>query len=340
MTTTPTVDIRRARRAYLLVATWIPAAMTTAAVVLMLTWMPQLPAEVAVHWGAGGKADRFGPAWSFPLLAAVVGYGLAALFAGIGASSRRTGEWGPTLRFLGALACGIAFFLLPLMTVSIAMQRGLDDPADAPSIVLPLALAAAAGLAAGVIAWFAQPSVSVSGGTITTAAAALDLAPGEHAVWLRTTAMARPAIVAVVGVAVLMAALAVATSLTGGPLWLLFAAMAALFAVLTATTCVFQVRVSEAGLQVRSVAGLPRFSVSMPDVGAVSVVDVEPLSQFGGWGIRGGLDGRFGIVLHAGEAIQVTRRNGRAFVVTVEDAATGAAVLSALAARAGVSAKP
>ena len=88
-----------------------------------------------------------------------------------------------------------------------------------------------------------------------------------------------------------------------------------------------------AGLRVRSIAGLPRFSVALADVEGVAVVRVDPTAEFGGWGFRLGLDGRFGIVLRAGDAIQVERRRGRTLVVTVDDAATGAGLLSALADR-------
>ena len=326
-------DVRRARRAYLMVATWIPVAVTTIAVLLMLAWLPEMPETIAIHWGEGGQPDGFGPAWSSPLLAAVLGYGLAALFAGPAVAAARAGEWGPTMRFLGALSCGISVFLMTLVTATVAAQRGLADAADAPAIFLPFALAAGGGLVAGVIAWFLQPRVAASGGTVATPVETLRLGPGEQAVWLRTVTMARPAIVAVVGVALLMAALAVFMGLTGSGLWGLFAGLAVLFAVLAATTCVFRVRADAAGLHVRSIAGVPRFAVPLDDVVAVSVVTVQPMAQFGGWGIRAGIDGRFGLVLRAGDAIQVERRSGRTFVVTVDDAATGAAVLSALAAR-------
>ncbi|NLP82311.1 DUF1648 domain-containing protein [Microbacterium sp. CFH 90308] len=333
MTTTSAADVRRARRAYLAVATWIPIAMTSVAVALMIMWLGDVPASIAVHWGPGGAPDRFGPAWSSPLLAAILGYGLAGLFAGIGAGGSRSGEWGPVLRFLGALSCGLSFFLATLITVALAVQRGLADAADAPSILIPLAIAAGAGIITGISAWFLQPAVAVSGGSAATPASALALGPGERAVWLRTATMARPAIIAIIGVTLLMAALAITSGLAGGELWWLFTALAVLFAILSATTCVFRVRVSEAGLRVTSIAGFPRFGVASADVAGVSVVNVAPVADFGGWGIRSGLDGRFGIVLRGGEAIQVARRSGGPFVVTVDDAATGAAVLSALAAR-------
>lgn len=56
---------------------------------------------------------------------------------------------------------------------------------------------------------------------------------------------------------------------------------------------------------------------------------VNPMGDFGGWGLRLSVDGRVGVVLRTGEALQITRRKGRPFVVTVDDAETAAAVLSA-----------
>ena len=67
-------DVRRARRTYAVVAVWVPVLLTTVAVILLLTWLPQVPATVATHWGRGGEPDGFAPAWSVPLLTAAVGY--------------------------------------------------------------------------------------------------------------------------------------------------------------------------------------------------------------------------------------------------------------------------
>lgn len=325
--------VLRARRAYAVVAVWIPLGLTALAVALMLVWLPEVPSTIAVHWGAGGQPDGFGPAWAAPVLAALVGAGLAALFGAIGHAAGRTGEWGPTVRFLGALGCGTTTLVLVLVTASFAAQRGLTDAGEAAGIAVPLLAGLGAGAAAGVGAWFAQPAVAVSGGSRSAAVPEVALAPGEHAAWFRTTTMSRPAMIAIIGVTLLMAVLAVATGLLGGELWWVFCLLAIVFAVLTATSCVFRVSVTESGLRVRSIAGLPRFGVALTDVESVAVVRVEPMAEFGGWGFRLGLDGRFGIVLHAGEAIQVVRREGRPFLVTVDDAATGAGLLSALAAR-------
>ncbi len=333
MTATASLDVRRARRAYLWVAVWTPLAITTVAVGLMLLWLPDVPATIAVHWGSDGQPDGYGPAWSSPLIAAAVGYALAALFAAFALGTRRSGEWGPTLRFLGALALGATTFLMVLVTVPFAMQRGLTDAAAAPGVGAALIAGLSAGALAGLAGWFLQPAVTVSGGSAATAAPELALAEGEHAAWFRTTTMSRPAMIAIVGVTLLMAVLAGVFAVTGNDLWWVFAALAVVFAVLAATSFVFRVSVTPAGLRVRSIAGLPRFGVPLNDMASVDIVHVDPTAEFGGWGFRLGLDGRFGIVLHSGEAIQVVRRRGRTFVVTVDDAATGAGLLAALVAR-------
>lgn len=58
------------------------------------------------------------------------------------------------------------------------------------------------------------------------------------------------------------------------------------------------------------------------------------MGEFGGWGLRWAPGGGFGVVLRSGPGIRITRTNGKTFSVTVDDAETGAALLTALAARA------
>ena len=58
-------------------------------------------------------------------------------------------------------------------------------------------------------------------------------------------------------------------------------------------------------------------------------------AEFGGFGWRIGLDGRTGIVLRTGPAIEVERRDKRPLVVTVDGADVGVATLNAYLARRG-----
>jgi hypothetical protein len=92
--------------------------------------------------------------------------------------------------------------------------------------------------------------------------------------------------------------------------------------------------VGEVGLTVRSALSRPRFVIPLNEVEMAEVVQVRPLPEFGGWGIRGGKGGRVGVIIRKGPALQVHRSGGRIFLVTVDDAETGAALLNTLAARA------
>ena len=217
---------------------------------------------------------------------------------------------------------GTSVLLGITLTWSFGMQRGLEDAHDAPSVLVPLAVGAGVGLLAGVAGWFAQPNVTTSGGTAPTprAVAALALAPGERAVWVRTTTMSRVAMLGITAGIVALALGTVALGLTGLEAWWIMLATTLLLLVLACATFVFRVRVDPQA-HVRSSIGAPEFRIPLDDIAEARVTTVHPTAEFGGWGIRIGLDGRFGIVLHSGEALQVARRDGRVFVVTVDDAA-------------------
>ena len=326
---TLSTDVRRARRTYAVVAVVVPLLLTVVAVALMLLWLPEMPVTIAVHWNANGAADGFGPAWLTPLLTAGLGLLLAAVFGGIGLAASRGGEWASTMRFLGALALATTVFALVLLTCSFGAQRGLSDADESPAIGIALLVGLGCAIVGGIAAWFAQPSIAAADHA-SSEVVPLRLEPGRNAVWLRTTTMAPPAMIAVIAAVSLITALAVGFALIGVAVWMLMAGVAVLLATLAATTFVFRVRVSEQGLRVASSVGVPRWTIPLADIAGVDVVEVHPMSQFGGWGIRIGVDGRLGVVLHSGPAIQVTRVDGRRFAVTVDDAPTGASLLAAL----------
>jgi hypothetical protein len=105
---------------------------------------------------------------------------------------------------------------------------------------------------------------------------------------------------------------------------------------LVASMASFTVTVDARGLGVRSGLGWPRQSVPLDEVVRAEVVQVQPFRDFGGWGYRVGRAGRVGIVVRSGEGLLVERTGGRSLVVTVDDAATAAALLNTLADRSRV----
>ncbi|MCB0881784.1 MAG: hypothetical protein KDC33_06150, partial [Thermoleophilia bacterium] len=102
---------------------------------------------------------------------------------------------------------------------------------------------------------------------------------------------------------------------------------------------VIRVRVDDRGLVVRyGPLGFPSTRIRLGRIASAEVTDVSPLRN-GGWGYRGSLRliGRAAVVLRRGPGIAATLRDGGRFVVTVDDAATGAALLDAEAQRAAAS---
>jgi hypothetical protein len=111
--------------------------------------------------------------------------------------------------------------------------------------------------------------------------------------------------------------------------WL--AAIPAVLSVALLTTTAWRVRVDPEGLSVRAMLGWPGIRVPAADVASAGSTQLVPLGEFGGYGLRSGLDGRVGVITRAGTALEVRRRDGRAVVVTVDDAATAAGLLQAYA---------
>lgn len=320
---------------FVLVALILPAVLTLIAIVVQLMMLPMLPDTVASHWTASGTADGFAPSWLNPLMTAVLGLGIPALLALAALPGLRRGDRGTSYRLLGALSAATSVLMATLLTWTLVIQLGLDDVADAtlpfwPTMVVIMGLTVGSGVAA----WFAQPR-DYPQEPVVPGVVPLDLEPGERAVWMRTVSIARTALITMVLAVILVTGLAVGSWVVGattGVSWVLTGAAALLIA-LTATTACFHVRVDADGLHVESVLGVPRFRVPLESVDGVAAVEVNPMGDFGGWGLRLGLDGRFGVVLRTGPALQVARRGKRTLVVTVDDAETAAALLEALVER-------
>ena len=74
--------------------------------------------------------------------------------------------------------------------------------------------------------------------------------------------------------------------------------------------------------------GFPYRRITLGEVTRADVEDVSPLS-YGGWGYRGRPGGR-AFVIRGGEGVRMTRVGKPDLIVTVDDAATGAATLNSL----------
>ncbi len=330
-------ELRRARRAFVVWGIVAPLVMTAVAVGIQLIALPSLPEPVAIHWDGAGTPDGFAPAWVVPVLTATLGAVLTVLLGVFAFLGSRHGEWGPTLRFLGAMTPATVGGIVTLVTWSLLTQRGLGSGTDAPGILPAVLGAAGAGVAIGLIAWFSQPALTVSGGTAPRGAATTlaPLGPNERIMWVRSVTMSAPGMIVLVAL-VLVVFVAAAVGFVGsGQVSIILLVVGVILGGLIAATTMFRVRIDDEGLRVASYLGIPRFRIPLAAVSEARAVFVSPMADFGGWGVRIAIDGRRGVVLRRGEALEVTQHGGRVFVVTVDDAQTASDVLNGLRVRAG-----
>ncbi len=310
-------------------ALWSAAAgllVVTVAVVVALSWRGALPDPVASHWGPGGRPDGFMSLSGYVALNAGIGVGLTVLcavacwFLGQAAMTRRLMA-GSIVWFAG-LSAGV--LLLPL-----GVQRGLTDAADATLASGLMAAAILVPLVPGVVAALLVPSDPRQAATsrIPADAERVALADGERAVWIRRSTGGATVWIGVAAIVL------TATTAVVAEAWAMLL-LPVLLAGLLAAMMVFEVRVDATGLTVTSAVGWPRTHVPGDEVVRASATQVNAFREFGGYGWRVSRSGRVGIVPRSGEALLVERTGDRSLVVTVPDAATGAALLNTLADRA------
>ena len=304
----------------------IPIVIAAVGIVLMLSWSARLPDPLAIHWNGSGEPDGFGSlsglAWMTGGIAA--GFGaivtLATLFQSAGAYTRAllgTSVWLSTLVTVGVVG-------------SVHMQLGLDDArdvGDGAGIGLWLLVGGVGGLVLAVPAALLAPRAPLMEAD-DAATPALGLAKGERAVWSRNAAPRLWVFAALFGgIFLLLAVVIVVLAVSGASYWSTLVIGIVLVPVAIGTSF-WRVRVSAAGFSVRSMLGLPRFTVPIDQIESARVTRVSPLGDFGGWGIRFGSNGRVGVVVRSGDALEVSRSTGRTIVVTVADAASAAALIN------------
>jgi hypothetical protein len=302
----------------------IAAAAASAAIILDL----DLPDRVAVHWGLDGVDRLAGVGDLIAPMVVIVAISTALMLAVVLLFSRRARSalFDRSVVAVSALiGFGVAFTSLGLALVQVGVTDATTVSVGTSLAASGIAFAAAAVIAVGLALLVPRNPVPPR---VETDAAALPLGQTERASWTRSVAPSGVAlgVLGLVALVVLVSsALAgVPVAVTIGILVLIGAVVGLLF---------WRVTVDARGIVVRSALGFPRFRVDAASVVAARAIDVSPLGQFGGYGIRVGAIG-WGIIVRGGPAIEVERVGASPFIVTVDDAATAAALLTAVARRA------
>lgn len=328
--------LARARHAARWVGMYIPLLLTLVAVVLLVVWLPRMPDPMVRQWGFDGEPSSFGPAWMNLAVSAGFGLGMIALFALIPSLEAKKADapmWGWAQRFLAAMSLGTLTLIQVLAVYTAWVQVDLEDAREAPSINAALGIGFGIALVLGLVGWFVQPKLNIPR-SARAAVDALPLLTTERAVWLGEVRPSKQ-FVWTMGFSILVmigsTALVLATESPLG-IGIMMVVLTTAIVILGIVGAWFRVRIDQSGLEARSIAGWPVFRLPASEVQRVEAAQINPFSEFGGWGWRWGPD-RFGLVMRAGEGIVATRKNGRIFAITLDDAEHAAAALLVAAER-------
>jgi len=328
-------DLRRARRMLVIIGLLGPVVITAVVVVLIIGWLPSLPDPAATHWGVGG-VDRLGPPTMYLWLAIGVGLGLPVLIVAMVLAMGRT-QWGGASRLLGGMALGLSGLSAVINGGSVALQRGLSEAAEVGPIWPVVVGGFCALLVLTAVGWVLQPDVRPTPAKPLEPAHLASISAGERVVWMATASMPRVAMLIIGFIVVLVVGItAVMVFEAHEAFWIPLLTLV-IIGFAFATSASFRVRAGADGLTVRSQVGFPQVHVPLDEIVSVRAVECHPFGEFGGFGWRVGMDGRTGIVLRTGPAIEVERRDKRPLVVTVDGAEVGAATLQAYLDRRGES---
>jgi hypothetical protein len=289
-----------------------------ASLVTLMVTEASLSGPTAIHWTLGGEPDNFASprtAW-----AVTGGIGLAAGLLALALAILRPGRFdpagpAPTAELVQRCAFAVAVLFSGLSVLVTGANLGGGEP-RLPLVAVVAVLAACLLVAAAVVG-------------PTTRSGRLDMHPtrpaGADALWEGRcrSRFAIPTFLVFLAVGVLLGVLvnpyAGAVLAVGG---LCVLALVEITVLVTAAT----VQVCYSGP-----LRWPRTTLRLEDVARVEAITVEPM-RYGGWGYRGSLRlfRRAAVNLRRGPGLRFELRDGRVFVLTVDDAEAAAATIRGL----------
>ncbi|WP_053923947.1 hypothetical protein [Streptomyces chattanoogensis] len=278
----------------------------------------RLPEPLGTHFnGTGGHIDGYTSAHGF-LTWNLVELLVLGIVLGVFVYLRRTA---PGTRWVIALGWGLAAAFGYLSCVTLLINVDVTDAADVRLPLWRVAVGLAGALLCGALGWLlAGPDRRPSDRRPAGHAERLALGRGETAGWSRSVGSP---LVAALAVVTLCAALVIGflgDRLVAGSLLVAAVVIGAIASV--------RVTVDRRGLALAStLVPYPFRRIPLDRVEEATSRRVDPLTDFGGWGYRT-CPGRSGLVLRSGDGLVLRLTNGREFVVTVDDAATAAALFN------------
>ena len=285
----------------------VPALVMFGVLLPLVAFWSQYPDPLAVHWGFSGP-----PNGEMPLLvyAALVAAGMILNWGALVAGAREAMPSAPLT--------AVTYFIMGLLAavnaqIVIANLDAASWEAAADMSVPLFAVVLLAGAIAGAIGWFAAGG---SHGVPVDVPLAEASAPTKN--WSGSASNGWVATGAVLPVLVVLFV---------DPIWTIL--MVAIAILMVAFSSV-RVEADEQGVTVDiGPFGWPRSQIPIEEITGAAAFDVKPMA-YGGWGYRV-RSGVRAFIIRSGPAIRIERSQGPDTLVTVDDAAVGAASIGALA---------
>ncbi|GAA0932356.1 hypothetical protein [Nonomuraea longicatena] len=305
-------------------------ALTAALVWSPLALRDRLPDPLATHWAerADGYASLTAYAVTTALAWTVIWVVLLAVHLHGRALERSAGRavWWASLVGAGVLMVGIS-----LTTLYANLDQVVWNAAELPGWLALAAVVAAlgAGAAAGLLGKGAKDPVPPAG----ERPPALRLRKGQRAVWVSRAGSGAVLAASFLGALTVlgMAVLAYLGILPGAP-WAVLVAVGTLGLLAGLFSSAVTVRVTEGGVALAfGPFGWPVRRIDLSKIEKAWSEERRP-SEVGGWGFRG-VPGAAVIMMRAGECLVLRYHTGGRLLVSVDDAASGAALVNALVER-------
>ncbi|MEV5602240.1 DUF1648 domain-containing protein [Streptomyces sp. NPDC052299] len=294
---------------------------------LFATRRDRLPAQLASHFVGNGRVDDYAGQTSYLVVTTLVLLGTGLLWTLMSGFGKFPGTAHRMLVGFGyAFAAFIGYLLGAVLLINVdAVEDAQGRGQDVHFPMWHMAAAFGAGVVAFGLGHLVAMLTPVPGpdvdegrqGDVERIALGTDevagWARGTGSWWLPLTAL----LVVGSGIAVLFT--------TSWP----FAVLPLVLGLLIASFARPYVTVDRRGITVTGLLPWPRVRIPLDRIETAASRDISPLTEYGGWGYRI-RPGRSGVMIRSGEGIVARLTNGRDFAVTVDDSATGAALLNTL----------
>lgn len=283
----------------------VPIAAAALGVIVVRLWTPRLPEQIATHW-SGTEPDGFTnpstSAWTLAIVIVLVGGGCSAVAA-----------LAHALLVMRRLMLMIGLTVVGLITVlQLAVLATQLDVTDVDSVEVPgwaLGVGTLVGFAVGLLG--ATLLRDYRDRVIADAPPPASLPRGsEELPIVEPIGAGRVAMTVLFGILAAAAALTCWLSESWWPV-----AIFVPLAVMSASLMRYELVVDRLGIHV-STLGMAAFDYSANEVTGSSVREVDPFTDFGGWGLRSKGHGNYAVATSKGPAVFITFANGQRLTIT------------------------